>query len=212
MNGIERLHLPFACLGEGTVSRVIVTQAINSGTLQADGWMLEEENPYNPIGPSDYVDGNQPDCYWLGDPHASRSIRCAKSGYDVLDVRYLSDPSNTLHPGEKQVPWFRVDATASEGRELRIAPALRASQTLILDVLTGARLGEHDLAMVDLPSDEWILAGAAARCLWLLEQRAPGKEAGMYRERRQEAVKLFSRLSQRYQGAISRRVMLDEPY
>jgi hypothetical protein len=139
-------------------------------------------------------------------------VRYVRQGYDILDVRYLSDPSNSLNPGEQQIGWFRVDATGSEGRELRISPALRASQVLILDTLQGARLGAHDLATVDLPSDEWILAGAAARCLWLLEQRAPGKEAGMYRERRQEAVKLFSRLSQRYQGAISRRVMLDEPY
>jgi hypothetical protein len=183
------------------------------GVSYTDGWMCEEENSDRIGQPSDYIDGEQLDCIWEGEPHASPSARMKQlDSADLLDVRYLADPTNTANPGERQIPWWKVDTTASEGRELRIAPALHGSQKLIFDVLTTARLGQNDLATVDVPYDDWILAGAAAHCWWLMEQQAPGKEAGMYRERRQEAARLYSRLSQRFQGAISRRVMLDEPW
>jgi hypothetical protein len=190
---------------------VETTEPVHS--FVTDGWMCEEESEGNAIGqPSDYVDGDQPECRWLGEPHASRSVRYVRHGYDILDVRYLADPSNTLNPGERQIDWFRVDATGSEWQELRISPALRANQVLILDTLQGARLGEHDLAVVDIPSADLVLAGAAARCLWLMEQQSPGQERGVYAERRKEAAKLYTQLAARYKPAVTRRVMLDEPW
>jgi hypothetical protein len=215
--GGKRLSLRFTSPPAGyTGTQLLIlarVAAVQWDTALSDGWMCEEESsPYNLGLPSDYVDGDQPNCAWLGEPHASRSIRYVKGDYDILDVRYLADPTNSLNPDERQIPWFRVDATASEGKELRIAPALRASQKLILDTIQAVRLGEHDLAAVDMPSADLVLAGAAARCLWLLEQQSPGQEAARYRERRLEAARQYTKLAARFMPAVTRRIMLDEPW
>jgi hypothetical protein len=130
---------------------------------------------------------------------------------DVVDVRYYSDPANSLNRGEGHPHWFGFTQTASRN-ELRIAPSLRASYQLVIDAILAPSLGAGDLATVNLPSDEWILSGAAARCYWQLEQKGPGQETSKYKERRQEAARAFSGLSARFQPIISRKIQLDEPY
>jgi hypothetical protein len=130
---------------------------------------------------------------------------------DVIDVRYYSDPTNSLSRGEGHPDWFGYAVTGS-GNELRVTPALVASQQLVIDALLCPTLGAGDLATVNLPDDKRILWGTAARCLWLLEQQAPGKEADMYRARRMEAAGEYTRLSARFQPAVSRKIQLDSPW
>ncbi|MCK9602441.1 MAG: hypothetical protein M0R06_25570 [Sphaerochaeta sp.] len=130
---------------------------------------------------------------------------------DVIDVRYFSDPTDSLSRGEGHPHWFRFEQTASRN-ELRIAPSLLPSYQLVIDAILAPSLGAGDLATVNLPSDEWALSGAAARCYWMLEQRAPGQETSKYKERRQEAAREYTRLSNRFQPIIARKVQLDEPY
>ncbi len=129
--------------------------------------------------------------------------------YYVLDVRYLTDPTDSLNTGEHAMNWWKVDKTAS-GNTLRVEPALLQSQQLLVDCVMGLTLGAGDLATVNLPSDEWALSGAAARCYWLLEQRAPGQNPGSYKERRAEAAREYTRQSARHQPAITIKTQLDE--
>jgi hypothetical protein len=130
---------------------------------------------------------------------------------DVIDVRYFSDPTDSLSRGEGHPHWFKFEQTASRN-ELRITPSLLPSYQLVIDAILAPSLGAGDLATVNLPSQEWAVAGAAARCYWMLEQRAPGQEAGKYKERRVEAAREYTRLSNRFQPIIARKIQLDEPY
>ncbi len=129
---------------------------------------------------------------------------------DVIDVRYLSQPTDSLNPGEHIVQWFKVESTGS-GVQLRIHPSLPASYQLIVDALTSISLGSGDLATVNLPDEDTVLWGAAAQCFWFLESRAPGQEAGIYKARRQEAAREYTKLSQRFMPKITRRIQLDLP-
>jgi hypothetical protein len=127
---------------------------------------------------------------------------------DVLEARYLTDPAASLDRGEHALAWWKVEQTATR-YEIRIDPSLVASQQLVLDAITSLSLGAGDLATVNLPSDEWVLAGAAARCYWLLDQQAPGQSAA-YEARRREAARRFTALSTRFQPVVTRRIRLDE--
>jgi len=131
--------------------------------------------------------------------------------FDVLDARYFTDPSGSLGRGEGNLQYWRLVATAT-GQELRVTPSLVQSQQLVLDALVAASLGSADLATVALPDADWTLAGAAARCYWLLEQRSPAQESAAYRARRAEAAREFTRLSARFQPTISRKQQLAAPW
>ncbi len=130
---------------------------------------------------------------------------------DVIDVRYYSDPTSSLDRGQGYPQWFKFEQTASRN-ELRIEPSLLPSYQLVIDAILAPSLGAGDLATVNLPSDQWALAGAAARCYWMLEQQGPGQETSKYKERRVEAAREYTRLSNRFQPIIARRIQLDEPY
>jgi hypothetical protein len=127
----------------------------------------------------------------------------------VLDVRYYTQPTDSLNLGEHQCPWWKVTPTAT-GHYLSVQPSLLPSQQLVVDAVLGLSLGAGDLATVNLPSDEWALSGAAARCYWLLGQQAPAQNAGDYKERRMEAAREYTRQSQRHQPAILQKPQLDE--
>ena len=128
---------------------------------------------------------------------------------DLIDLRYLSDPTDSLNQGEHAMQAWRVEATGSI-RQLRVNPALPASYQLVADAILAVSLGAGDLATVNLPSREAVLWGAAARCYWLLEQRAPGQNAAAYRERRQEAARRYSQLMAQVQPrGIARKIQLD---
>ncbi len=128
---------------------------------------------------------------------------------DVLDVRYFSYPLASRN--EAQLIWYKLVSTAT-GQELRVSPSLEWSQQLVLDAVLAVSLGAGEQATINLPDQDWLLSGAAARCLWLVEQRSPGQEAAAYRNRRGEAAREFTRLSARFQPKIARKVQLDEPW
>jgi hypothetical protein len=130
---------------------------------------------------------------------------------DVVDVRFYSNPVGSLDRGEGHPHWYKLVRTAS-GNELRITPSLFASYQLVIDAVMAPSLGAGDLATVNLPSDSWILAGAAARCYWLLEQQSPGQEASAYKAKRAEMAREFTRLSARFQPSVSRKIQLDAPW
>jgi hypothetical protein len=130
----------------------------------------------------------------------------------VFDVRYFADPTNSMGRSERTVPWFKVVPTGSGSRELRIAPSLGASQTLVIDAVFAGSLGTGDTATINLPDDEWLLAGAAARCYSLLERDSPGKEAERYGEHRSRMNLLFARKQATYRPAYDYRIQLDEPF
>lgn len=129
--------------------------------------------------------------------------------FDVVGVRFFSDPASSLNRGEAGVSWWKYETTQT-GNELRISPSLLASYQLAIDAVLAVSLGAGDLATVNLPDEDWILSGAGARLLWLLEQRSPGQENGVYKERRKELAREYTRLSARFQPRASRRLMLDE--
>ncbi len=128
---------------------------------------------------------------------------------DVLDVRYFSYPLASRN--EAQLTWYKLVSTAT-GQELRVSPSLEWSQQLVLDAVLAVSLGAGEQATINLPDQDWLLAGAAARCLWLVEQRSPGQEAAAYRNRRGEVAREFTRLSARFQPKIAKKVQLDEPW
>jgi hypothetical protein len=131
--------------------------------------------------------------------------------YDVLSVRYFSDPTDSLNLGEHVVQWWKLEHTAT-GNQLRINQTLQASYQLILEALTSVSLGAGDLATVNIPSDDMVLWGATARCYWLLGRKAPAQEAGQYAQEGQRAAREYTRLAQRFQPVISRKIQLDEVY
>lgn len=130
---------------------------------------------------------------------------------DVIEAKYYSTPLGSLTRGEGALRWYDFESTGS-GPELRISPSLSQSQQLIIDAILCPTLGAGDLATVNLPSEDWVLAGAAARCFWLLEARSPGQETGQYKEKRREMARLATGLAARFTPHYSRRIMLDRPY
>lgn len=128
--------------------------------------------------------------------------------YDVLGVKYFSDPTHSLDRGEHQIAGARFITTAS-GQELRIPSGLPASYQLILNAITAASLGAGDLATVNLPSDELVLWGATARCYWMLARKAPAQETKVYEAEGIKAAKQYSKLAARFGVPITREPQLD---
>lgn len=129
---------------------------------------------------------------------------------DIIDLRYLSQPTDSLNLGEHAVQWWKTENTGS-GVQLRINPSLPASYQLIIDALVTVSLGSGDLATVNIPDEDTVLWGAAAQCFWFLESRAPGQEATLYKARRQEAAREYTKLSRRFMPVVTRRIQLDLP-
>lgn len=105
-------------------------------------------------------------------------------GFKIFGVYYFANPSGTLDRDRRQLsPGWNIVVTGS-GRELRLpnGSALAASQQLILDAQVRATLGSSDAATVNIPDEDWVLNGAAARAYQSLWADAPGKEAGKYKE------------------------------
>ncbi len=128
---------------------------------------------------------------------------------DVIDAYYLSDPTDSLNIGRHQLQHFTLRKTAT-GQCLSIIPSLIASYQLVLSAITTISLGAGDLATVNLPSESLVLAGAAARCYWMLEQNA-GQNTKQYQERRLSAARQYNALAARFQPiATTRKIQLEE--
>lgn len=128
---------------------------------------------------------------------------------DVLDAYYLSDPTGTLSRKRNDFVWWRVVATAT-GNELMVEPAPAASTQVVLDALLQLTLSSTDTATINIPSDDWLLWGAAAQCYHLLTRRAPVQDVGVYRQFQQEAAREFSRLATRFAPLLDQKIQLDE--
>lgn len=114
-------------------------------------------------------------------------------GYKIFGVSYFGNPAATVDraPGQLLPGWNIV--TTGSGRELRLplGGALGASQQIVLDAQVRATLGSSDSATVNIPDEDWVLDGAAARCYQSLWADAPSKEAGKYQALAQAHAKMF---------------------
>lgn len=128
---------------------------------------------------------------------------------DVLDCWYYADPSNSLDRQRGQIIEYGIETTGS-GRELRISPALAASQQIIVRAIVNMTLGSTDAATLNLPNDELLLWGATARAYQLLIARSPGQEAGQLKERQGEALRAWQALRTRYTPQITKRIGFGE--
>jgi len=104
------------------------------------------------------------------------------SGFKIFGAYYLGNPAGSLDRGQGQLaPGWNIVSTAT-GRELRLVPGsgLAGSQQLIIDAQVRATLGAADAATVNIPDENWVLDGIAARCYQSMAADAPGQEAGKY--------------------------------
>lgn len=116
---------------------------------------------------------------------------------DVLDAYYFASPDGSMTRGQQRFDDIQIVTTGS-GRELRISPALGSSQQIILDAILELTLNFGSQATINIPDDEWVLAGAAAKCYDLMIQNTPGQNAGELVNRRKEWAGRFSALSSRF--------------
>ncbi len=105
-------------------------------------------------------------------------------GFKVFGAYYFANPTATLDRDVRDLPIGWQIAMTGSGRELRLpfGAALSASQQLVIDAQVRATLGAADTATVNIPDEDWVLNGAAARAYQALWSDAPGKEAGRYKE------------------------------
>jgi hypothetical protein len=126
-------------------------------------------------------------------------------GFKVFGVRYYANPSGTLdrQPQDIAIGWNLV--TTGSGREIRLpnGAALAASQQIIIDAQVRATLGAADAATVNIPNEDWVLNGVAARCYQAMVADAPGQEAGKYKELALAYASTFRRDIARFRDAMS---------
>lgn len=131
----------------------------------------------------------------------------------VLNTYYFANPSGSLNRDRREfVPKPQFVATPT-GNELRLTPgqALGASYQIVLDAILELSLPAGDTATINLPHEEVVLWGAAARCYDLIIQRSPGQEAGLYEKRRSDAVRMFNRLAPRDMPEIVKPITFETP-
>lgn len=100
---------------------------------------------------------------------------------DILDVYAYAAPAGSLSRDKRSVHWWKVQ-TGGSGLELRLYPGLSASWHLGVDAILDLTLGASLDATIELPHQEWVLAGAAARCAEMLTRTRPA-DAAMRRQR-----------------------------
>lgn len=131
---------------------------------------------------------------------------------DILDVKYFADPTNSLSRDEQRLSHWEIVNTATAW-ELRIAPALAASQMLVLDSVVTPTLGSSDEATLNLPDVlDYVLAGAEVECWHYLVKHGPAQNREYFKDQRKEAAGRFSTVSARNRGVVTRKIELDDPY
>lgn len=130
---------------------------------------------------------------------------------DVLDCYYFADPSASANRDKRHFDHWEVAETAT-GPELRVWPALAASKQIVLDAILEPTLAAGDAATINLPDDQWILIGAAVRAYDLLAAEAGAKEVKVYKDRRTDLAREYSKLSARFQPLIERKVQFGDPW
>jgi hypothetical protein len=129
---------------------------------------------------------------------------------DVLDCYYFASPAGTLDRDRQRLTRFET-VTTPTGVELRIDPALMASQQIVLDAIVSVSLGSSDDATVNIPDERLVLFGAEAQCWDLMVRKAPRGTADEYRALRNEAARQFNLLSARFKVPVDRPLRLHDP-
>jgi hypothetical protein len=127
----------------------------------------------------------------------------------VLEAYYWASPTATANRDARRFRWYGTEQTAT-GMELRIDPPISGSLTIIMDAILDMTLGSTDAATLNFGHDSPIVWGAINQALDLVIQRAPGQEAGRYKERRQEAAAMWNALSAKFMPLVDRQIMFDE--
>lgn len=126
----------------------------------------------------------------------------------VLGGWYFANPAGSLDRDRR--PLARCDVvTTGSGREVRIQPALGASQQLVLDAIVTLTLGPSDSDTIELPDADWLLFGAEAQCWEMATRAAPGQEATAYRTNARRAASAFSHKSAVYSPQIDVKIQFD---
>lgn len=129
---------------------------------------------------------------------------------DYREVYYFAQPDGSLNRQRIDLPTARVVTTAT-GTELRLGQSLAASVQLVIDAYLQLSLPASDDATINIPDRDWVLWGAAARAYDLMIQNAPGQEETHLMQRRAEAARAFSRISQRKQPSIDHKLTFEAP-
>lgn len=130
---------------------------------------------------------------------------------DYGNVYAFADPTSTVNRQRVDVIQA-VSVTTATGAEMRIPyPGLGASMQLVVDGFLQMTLMADDAATVNLPDRDWLLWGAAARAYDMLIQKSPGSDVSLYKERRAEAARAFSRKSQTWQPSMKHKLGFDAP-
>jgi len=129
---------------------------------------------------------------------------------DILGWYYFANPAGSLDRVRKSLASLEPVITAT-GVELRIDPALAASQQIVLDAIVTLTLGAADTATVNIPDERLVLYGAEAECWDLMVRKAPRGTADEYRNLRNEAARQFNLLSARFKVPVDRPLRLRDP-
>lgn len=129
----------------------------------------------------------------------------------VLGGYYFANPAGSLDRGRAELRSIRPAVTAT-GAEVRIDPALGASQQLVLDAITTLSLGSSDDATVNIPDERLVLYAAEAACWDLMVRKAPRGTSAEYRSLRDEAARQYNQLARNFKVPVDRAVRLDEDF
>jgi hypothetical protein len=127
----------------------------------------------------------------------------------ILEVYYYADPSNSLNRDRREFTQHEILMTAT-GLELRIPGGLTASQQIILESLLQLSLGVGDAATVNLPDEETILWGAAARCYDLMLRGVAGDARSALLQDRRDAVRQYNVLASKSLPEIYKEITFEQ--
>ena len=122
------------------------------------------------------------------------------TGFHVFGAYQFANPAGSGTRDPRVVPIAAQIVTTATGRELRLQAGslLGSGQQLILDAQVRATLGAADAATVNIPDEDWVLNGIAARCYQTLIADSPSQEGGKYADLARAYAQEFRRLSSRF--------------
>lgn len=129
----------------------------------------------------------------------------------VLGGYYFASPHGSLDRDRRALRFVGVVVTGT-GTELRIDPALAASQQVVLDAVTTLTLVAGDLGTVNIPDERLVLYAAEAACWDLMVRQAPRGTAPEYRDLRDEAARQYSQLARNFKVPVDRDLRLAEDW
>jgi len=131
-------------------------------------------------------------------------------GAEVLTVLQAHIAQYPVGSGAPDLPlnWWSF-SSGQTTNAIQVEPAVPFSAMLVCHYERRPTLDAADTATVYLPSDDWLLSGAAAEANWLLERKAPATETEKYRSARRELAATFVRLGNRFKPSAARKLQLE---